>query len=198
MRQDALGELYASTQAELNTRIQARDNALIFYIVSLGALLGFLGNLHFSNTQCQPHETMFQVIVLLPLPFLSLIFTFIILQHHIAIGALSRFLREEWPMNFEPGERPVQWHTSTSFAEMNTTFQLYRTLAQGIILSVPIMYEVFLYWTRPQCFARLGDTENNVLFVSHWAGIFIGLYIALLHYKVHKVRSGEMKSVVAR
>ena len=123
---------YEAARAEMVERIRLRDAALLAYVVFLGAYFGFAlepemlpatgGNWHHA-------------IQLVALPVVSLIFTLVVLQHHLLISHLAHYITME--LLPAAGVRHWDaWCTAHSGEAKNVT----RRSAQGLILIVPSFY----------------------------------------------------------
>ena len=87
-------ELYKAARAEVIARIGFRDTALMAYVPIIGGYFGFMVLQHFQNPP-EKTDVVFSTLLLLPIPFICLTFALIVLQHHLIIGALVRFITRE-------------------------------------------------------------------------------------------------------
>jgi hypothetical protein len=122
--------IYESSRDELIERIRLRDQGLIVYIASAGAYFEFF--VKGSGQLKTPRDFLVESAVVMVLPLISLVFTFVILQHHIMIGRIGRFLQLNYPT-------PAHW--DSHYASWSTKDYLKaRTWAQGLLMVIPLAY----------------------------------------------------------
>jgi len=136
---DFVLKFYESARAELIQRIVLRDGALIVYITAIGYYMSRVLEAHKHMTEL---SFITDFVLLVPLPFLCLIFTLIILHHHLVTLNLGNYLGGEWQQRNNVAElRLVHWDmTREATSRVTNTF---RTWAQALILFLPLMYDGF-------------------------------------------------------
>lgn len=122
--------IYQSARDELIERIRLRDQGLVVYIASAGAYFEFFVK---GTSQLKtPHDFATEAAVVMVLPLISLVFTFVILQHHIMIGRIGRFLRRNYLVHEHWDAHYASWATKDYLRA--------RTWAQGLIMLIPLAY----------------------------------------------------------
>lgn len=113
-------------------RLALRDQAIVAYIATAGAYYGFV----LDGAAPRPSQTVSlgaQAALIIVLPVLSLVFTYIILQHHAMIGKLGEFTRSIVESDH------VHW--DGFYAEWSDKSYLSaRTSAQALLLILPVAY----------------------------------------------------------
>src|SRR5690348_13451692 len=93
---------YDSARAELIQRIALRDQALMAYVLVIGGYLGFF--LHrYPDLVFAPPKACEASALTFPVPIICLLFSLVIIQHHLVINELGVYLFAEWPKNLENG-----------------------------------------------------------------------------------------------
>lgn len=144
-------QLYASATDEITARIGYRDHALISYIVATGGYFGFMLTQHYGEGP-EKIDIGYALVLMLPLPFLCLSFTLIILQHHLVIGFESQYLTREWFTTIDTADRAglIGYENSAILRENNELLMVYRHYSQLITLCLPLAYSViFLFRFYP-------------------------------------------------
>ena len=119
---------YESARSELVSRLQLRDNVLLVYVGSVGALLGVA-----LGTSVNPE-------ILITIPYIAIGVAVLLAQHHSAIGALLHFCTGElsdFLEKLEPSENAPQWDNSVIANRYAAASMLKRTLGHFIILLLP-------------------------------------------------------------
>lgn len=123
---------FQSARAEIVQRLALRDQSLIAYIVAAGAYLGFVVQPQLKPAS-DPKEIVIGMAILIVLPILSLLFTYVILQHHIIIGRLGEYIRSLYPDN------PDCWECFYPVWK-DRTYLTARTISQALLLIMPTGY----------------------------------------------------------
>jgi hypothetical protein len=172
--------VYETARDELNQRVALRDQALMAYVVAIGAFFAFA-------LQSASPATEARMLVALGLPVLSLAFTLIVLQHEINIGLIRAFMQAcvadaAWHWSFYPRVRGGK------------SFRLYRTLAQALALCTPSLYDLGMAVSA----IRSGKSS-----FGHWDWPILVYSVAMtaivvaLHVRVHTNRT-DIKASVPR
>jgi len=125
-------QFYASARDEVSKRIALRDQTLIAYIVSAGAYLGLVAPGQTSATLTAQNFPTEAAILAVP-PIISLVFTCVILQHHVMIGILGDYLRSLFPTEHKIWE-------NFYIKSRDKRYLLARTLSQALLLLIPVVY----------------------------------------------------------
>lgn len=187
-------KIYESARAEIIQRIALRDQALMAYVAIIGGYLFFLvsrfkdGGFEIKDNVCTEFTLSF------PLPIICLLFTFIVIQHHLVISDLGRFLKNEWPKNLGR-TKVLHWDDSNSLRDRAEFIQLIRTLAQCVSLLVPLGFEVIMYsknfsTLQSQCCVLL--TLSALLFVTS-AALIVGIHVWAHFQRTAAIRTSEQK-----
>lgn len=125
---------YEAARAEVVQRLALRDQSLIAYIVAAGAYIGFIIQPRMTpQPNADVNEVMTGLGLLLVLPFLSLLFTYVVLQHHIMIGRLGDYARRLYPPGYD--------HWDHFYVTWEDRFYLTaRTVSQALLLTMPMGY----------------------------------------------------------
>jgi hypothetical protein len=185
-------KLYESARAELIQRIILRDSALLFYIAAVGSYLNYVITTHFSKP-VEETDISHAVVIMIPLPFVCLVFSLIILQHHITIGRIGAFLRSELNWGLLQDKISRHWDNSSSFlghANFLITLRLY---AQGLILCLPLLYDVIFYmkFYHP---CRIGWEWRAIIQLQLVVNMSVSLFIGWLHMNAHRKRRKDWKA----
>jgi hypothetical protein len=128
--------LYNTARQELIERIKLRDGALLGYITIVGTTFGItIANKVGSQFDFDGY------LINLAIPFLCVIFTLVILQHHIVIGKLAAFTQKE--MGFSKSVR--HFDNSDALHKSKDHLNL-RTYAQALLLVFPIIANAAFLW----------------------------------------------------
>lgn len=123
---------YESARDEMISRIALRDQSLIAYIATSGAYFGFVVEGRKDAEEAVASIAMESAIVLV-LPILSLVFTYVILQHHIMIGKLGEYTRQVFPTGNHHWD-----HTYATWEDKR--YLSARTISQALLLIMPVAY----------------------------------------------------------
>ncbi len=122
---------YESARGELIQRLALRDQSIIAYIATAGGYYGIV--LGPSNMDASATTVASEASMVLVLPVLSLVFTYITLQHHVMIGKIGEFARAickdgcgHWDDFY------VQWDDKSYLSA--------RTASQALLLILPVGY----------------------------------------------------------
>lgn len=122
---------YESARDELIQRLGLRDQALIAYIATAGAYFGLIVAPSQSGNSAPGLAS--EAALVLVLPILSLVFTYVILQHHVMIGKIGQFTREIMA--------PDTMHWDKFYAAWpDKSYLSARTISQALLLVLPIAY----------------------------------------------------------
>ena len=184
-------KFYESARAEIIQRILVRDQVLMFYIASIGAYLAFVYNQASSiniNLCGDLTGVVRHLSLLLPVPFVCFVFTNIVLQHHLVINNLGRYLGIEWRKNLKPGVFSMHWDESLALDASRRQVHTYRSLGQAAILIVPSAYDILeLYRVYDIC----GIHQKWLYCAFMTSAIIVAalmIYIGLLHWLAHRAR----------
>lgn len=138
--------IYESARAEVIQRIGLRDQALISFIITSGAYFGFIAQDR-TTLPITPDNIAIESAIVIVLPVLSLVFTYVILQHHVMIGMLGEFLRRLLPASFNHWEKFY-------FDWPDRRYLSARTVSQSLLLAIPVLYTfAFVYRAIPAALA---------------------------------------------
>ena len=190
---DANIKIYESARSELVQRMVMRDSALLFYIGAVGSYFNFVINSHLSKPPTQT-DLYGAMIIMLPMPFVCLIFSLVILQHHIIVGRIGAFLR--WELNWGPVHEKFShhWDNSKSFLEHANFLITLRLYAQGLILCLPLLYDIVFYFRFKHALCVYCGPDKAVnLFMSLQLlfNIITAVFITWLHYFAHNKRKRD-------
>lgn len=167
---------YEAARAEMVERIRLRDGALLAYVVFLGAYFGFaLDPARLPSTGGNWEHAM----QLAALPAVSLIFTLVVLQHHLLISHLAQYITLEL-LEETRDKHWDAWCTAHAGEEKNVT----RRTAQGLILVVPSFYSLAR-------FVHAYVSGGNRAAMSAGALLTAAIIVAMTrwHFKVERIRS---------
>lgn len=135
-------QFYSAARAEVRQRIALRDQTLIAYIVAAGTYLGLVAPAQVSATLTSQNILKEIGLAAIP-PVISLVFTYIILQHHVMIGILGEYLRGLFP------EGHYIWE-NFYVSSRDKRYLRARTISQALLLAVPVIYTfAFMYGAIP-------------------------------------------------
>lgn len=178
---DRINAIYQSARDELIQRVALRDQSMFAYLVAAGSYFGFVvdGKLQISEND---RSVIAQIGIVLVLPILSLVFTYITLQHHVMIGKISEFLRELI------GKNPNHW--DRFYAEWpDKSYLSARTISQGLLFFVPVIYSAVY-------FLNIGYLiyDDKLLLVIISLAILFDIYVLVMISRLQiwaiKVRRG--------
>ena len=134
---EVMNTFYDSARMELIERIKLRDNALLLYLGTMGAIFGVAFGTLVS------HE------VLLISPYIALGAAIIISQHNAVIGALASYCAIEiqaYLENVLSKETPTQWENSLSFKEYHERSTNLRSIGHLILITTPAVAALAINW----------------------------------------------------
>lgn len=124
---------YSAARDELIERIRLRDQALFGYVVLLGGYFGFA--LSLGDPAGTGLGDWREIVSLFALPGASIIFTLIVVQHHVQISQLARYIRVELMPDLE------NRHWDSWCANNSPPIRISsRRWAQTLVLSMPSAY----------------------------------------------------------
>jgi hypothetical protein len=174
-------EFYRSIRSELISRLGYRDVSIGAYITIIGGYFAYMLGQHFQKTEtptlAQPD--LYSLLLMLPIPFICFTFSFVVLQHHIAIGGLSKYVRD---LNFLDAnvEREYRYEGSREHKLLyQGWFVKLRIYFQAALFVLPMFYPIIFISRFP-----LGTSERAYLALSA-SGIFA---IAGLHLWAEMIR----------
>lgn len=132
-------EYYKSARNEMISRIALRDQSLIAYIASAGAYFGFFVQGR-QISQGQNLDILTNSLIVMVLPILSLVFTYVISQHHYMIGKLGEFTRALFPQGQQHWD-----HAYSSWKDKR--YLSARTASQSLLLVLPVAF-VTMYFAQ--------------------------------------------------
>jgi phosphatidylglycerophosphate synthase len=132
-------QFYSSARAEVTQRIALRDQTLIAYVVAAGGYLGLTAPAQ-STTTLTPQNILTEIALVAVPPIISLVFTFVILQHHVMIGIIGDYLRSLFPADNKIWE---QFYIRAK----DKGYLFARTASQALLLAIPVIY-VFIFMAR--------------------------------------------------
>ena len=143
-------EFYRQAKSEALERIKMRDQTLLTYVGAVGAVVGFV-------VQQAHRDPTFLLII----PVLCVGATFIIVQHHVYIHALSRHINDElMPFVASQGiELPESWATFKRRTQSGKDAETLRRWGFSLILLVPVGTALVYNHEMP-----LLGTDSEVLF----------------------------------
>ena len=163
-------------RAELIQRIVLRDNALVLYLGSVGAILGFIGGGKIGLE------------ILLVIPFLAFGVTTIIEQHNVMIGLLGHYLHVELDSEYKKIKEFVpQWNGSDSFKQRIGKYPwlLQRKVAHSLLIVTPSVLGLIL--NTQYLFTK------NILTVAWCLGIFFTVISTLTIFQASNYRNELFK-----
>lgn len=125
-------QFYSAARAEVTQRIALRDQTLIAYIVSAGTYLGLVAPEQTSATLTSQNILRESGLAAVA-PVISLVFTYVILQHHVVIGTLGEYLRSLFPQDYNI------WENFYALSR-DKRYLIARTVSQALLLIVPVIY----------------------------------------------------------
>ncbi|WP_152012819.1 MULTISPECIES: hypothetical protein [unclassified Bosea (in: a-proteobacteria)] len=175
---------YNSVRTEINQRFSLRDQALFVFMAAAGAYTAISIEKHQKLLgACTASASHFEsILLLLPIPLISLAFTNIVLGHHLVIDKLWNYILTE--LNDESG---IKFWEESDLAKQKVYFLDGRTLSQMIILSTPCLYQIIIsIYIINYC-----KTDSTELLYYIFAIILDALvlyYNVKKHWDVHKER----------
>ena len=172
-------QFYSAARAEVTQRIALRDQTLIAYIVAAGAYLSLVAPEQASATLTS--ENILREIGLAAIPsIISLVFTYVILQHHVMIGTLGEYLRSLFPQDYNIWE-------NFYVLSRDKRYLLARTFSQALLLTVPIIYTgTFMFRAIPVACGNKGPTVALVSIFTF--DVFVIGLIVRQHFWAYRER----------
>jgi hypothetical protein len=159
----------------------------LFYVGITGAYFSFL--LQQITEQLIDQNLAHVVILLFPLPFVSLCFTYIVLQHHVVIGRLTQYIRLELSEDIKKAGLPhVSWDTSRSLQSHSTIFHRYRLVAQGAVLALPLLYHFYFFANFWKMIFPRGGFGRDLAIVEMFVAIIMLGFVIYLHIAAYGQR----------
>ena len=181
-------KFFDSARQEILERVRLRDQALFFYITATGAYFVFA-----LKEVYQSHEHgLLQLAMTLPLPFLCLVSTLIVLNHHRLIGDLGAYIRDE--VHFDPveGAAVLPWNQSRTFLDTTRSAIDLRFWAQMLVLVLPLGYGIVL----ASGFLAPAASDAGLfalVIVNLFLDVATGVLIVAMHIAIKRRRSREAK-----
>lgn len=129
---DQTMQFYNAARAEIVERVILRDQALFAYIITAGAYFGFVvqgESIDVSDNK----DILYNCAISIVLPTLSLVFTYIILQHHVMIGRMGDYTRSLFPETVNHWDQHyISW--------VDRKYLSARTFSQALLLVMPVIY----------------------------------------------------------
>ncbi len=169
---------YNSARAELIQRITLRDQMLVAYVVALGGYLTFL----LQSDQLAKGTLYLRSIYFLGLPTICVVFSCVVLNHHVIIGKIRRYVRFE----LFPNTVPPHWDCSKSlYADRQHVVD--RVLGQAFILLLPLLYGVVFAFDNAEL-ARQSIVSTIALIGTVSVDVVALGCCAWLHWKAYDIR----------
>jgi hypothetical protein len=127
---------------------------------------------------------------MVPLPVVCLVFTLIVVGHHLVVGRIGAFLRAE--INWGPLATTISKHWDNSAALLgNANFLItLRLYAQGLMLCIPLLYDIVFYY-RFRSPGTLLCGWNLILLLQLVINLGFAVLIGWIHYYAHAKRKKE-------
>jgi len=172
-------QFYAAARAEVTQRIALRDQTLIAYVVAAGGYLGLVAPSQVTVT-LTPQNVFQEIAIVVVLPVISLVFTYVILQHHIMIGVLGNYLRSLFPPDFNLWERFYTQSRDKGYLRA-------RTFSQALLLVLPLFY-TFFFLLRTIPIMGTDALLQGIVPVVLMFDVFVLAAIVRLHFWAYGVR----------
>lgn len=132
---------YNSVRAEINQRFTLRDQALFVLMAAAGAYTAISIEKHqkLIGACVVPASHFESILLLFPIPLISLAFTKIVLGHHLVIDKMWNYILTE----LKDGSGINFWEES-DISKQKVYFLDGRTLSQMIILGIPCLYQLVI------------------------------------------------------
>lgn len=162
-----------NARAELIQRISLRDNTLVLYLGTIGALLGLTKN--------DTIGTAFLLII----PFLAFGATIIIEQHHIMIGLLGYYLAVELNKEYKGiNEFVPQWDGSFTITHRKSfgkyPWLLQRRVGHVILITLPAVLSLIINYKY--------FFPEDVISIAWWVGSIFTFVSILTIFQTSKYR----------
>ena len=136
--EDIAKAYYLEARSEITQHIRLRDQAMFFYIVAVGALLGLSID---ENGQLDASLLLF-------IPYLSLCVVLILAQREFHIGAACRYCVEELADKHLQSASVVPWDRSESLGRVRRLMHYSRTMTHAIVTLLPAIMALFLAYEQ--------------------------------------------------
>ena len=186
-------KIFESTRAELIQRINLRDGALLFYIATMGAYLNNVVTYHYSDVPDRL-DFMKAMLLMMPLPFTCVIFTLVILQHHLIIGRMGHFLRFEMNWGKLAPKISPHWDNSSAFLSQANLLIRLRLYAQVLVLALPTGYFIAFFMRFYKSAIAGGDSETFLLWFLCLCNIISASFILWAHIDTHSKRKKDWEN----
>lgn len=190
---DANIKIYESTRAEMIQRINLRDGGLLFYIASMGTYLNQAVSYHYSDTPAKVDFTK-SMLLMVPLPFTCIIFSLLVLQHHLIIGRMGNFLRHEMNWGALASKMSPHWDNSATFLTQANLLIRLRLYGQGLVLVLPTVYFVAFFRRFYNVALTHGDLGINGIWGLAAINIVSATFIVWLHVDTHEKRKKDWET----
>lgn len=170
---------YESARNELIQRLSLRDQALIAYIASAGAYFGLV--IAPAQSVSASRSLAFEAALVLVLPILSLVFTYVILQHHVMIGKIGQFTRSVMPDDVMHWDKHYATWSDKSYLSA-------RTISQALLLVLPVGYTaVFGFQTFPKAMENWkSEALVGLVLLTDFVVFAITMRLQFWAYKLRK------------
>jgi hypothetical protein len=101
--EDRTRAFYTALRAELTQRLVLRDQLLVAYVVAAGSYSAYLITFIYGPN-AEPKPSLLLIGMGLGLPLICVVFSRLIIQHHVVIHQIAKYLAEELYPNVEPPE----------------------------------------------------------------------------------------------
>ncbi len=180
---------FNAARAEINDRIKLRDQIILSFIVSSGAVIGLaIGDVGNKG------ET-----IALIIPYLALGTAVLVATHNMAISRLGSYFQELAPaINqcrlegfIEPEEKFIEikpWDTSETYIKHGKRSSLYRMYAQLIIFFMPSLFSLGVGWEKFKFPFTFPTDIHSMLWI--WgliATVVSGVYLIYIHFNRKKI-----------
>ncbi|MGJ4951876.1 hypothetical protein ACQR07_26050 [Bradyrhizobium sp. HKCCYLS20291] len=153
------------------------------YVLVIGGYLGFV--IHRYGFEFAPPQTCEASALTFPVPIICFLFSLVIIQHHLVINDLAKYLSSEWPRNLDNGVFIVHWDNSETLRSSTTVIQAMRTVAQCSALCVPFLFELF---ANAKNFLVVGLNCSWMIVLNIIVPLVIFPLIVAIHVYAHWVR----------
>lgn len=180
---------YNAARAEINERIKLRDQIILSFIVSSGAVIGLaIGNVGGIGAT-----------IALVIPYLGLGTTILVATHNTAITRLGSYFQELSPaINECRMASAIQqkhefleikpWDISESYRKHGKASSRSRMIGQLVIIFMPTLFSLYVSWGKFNFPFQFPNDMHSILWV--WgliAAIISGIYLIYIHLDRVKV-----------
>lgn len=189
--------IYASARAEIIQHLVLRDGALLLYIGAVGAYLNVVLNAHFGDATDKVGIG-YALLLVAPLPVVCLVFTLVIVQHHIMIGRIGAFLRHELRWGAIHKQISPHWDNSSSFLHGANFLIMLRLIAQASVLSLPLLYSIAFFLGYYSEAAREGCLWIALMWLNLCYELAAAIAVLGLHIYGHITRKKDWENYLAQ